>query len=177
MHQAKSWRTSSNANKKELDKSKLAIEGLEEKLRLKDEELEKAYGSIAELRQNKEDVIDSYMDSDEFKKLMEKHDELVYPANYALGWKGGMDAVLGKHPGLFQISDFPCPIAPTELAELLKSQASLNEEDEEMVEGTPSQDRILDPTNSPLQAQSSSSSSGEETDSASSEGTPPRENP
>lgn len=85
MHQAKSWKTSSNTHKKNLDKAKLVTERLEEKLKLKEEELEKAYGNIVKLRQNIEDIINDYMDSDKFKKLMDKHDELAYLANYAMG--------------------------------------------------------------------------------------------
>ena len=64
------------------------------------------------LKKEKENAIDDYMDSDDFKKLMDAHDDILHPQQHTLGWRDALRAVLSKHPGLFIEGDFRAPFLP-----------------------------------------------------------------
>ena len=79
VHQTKAWTTAASKAKKEQQKAELKCQGLEEKLGEKEKELADAHAQIVQLKKEKEDAIDDYMDSDDFKKLMDAHDDILLP--------------------------------------------------------------------------------------------------
>ena len=112
VHQSKAWTNAACKAKKEQLKVELKCQGLEEKLEAKEKELRDAHAQIVELKKEKEDAIDDYMDSDDFKKLMDAHDDIPLPQQHTLGWRDALRAVLAKHPGLFVEGDFQAPFLP-----------------------------------------------------------------
>lgn len=107
--QARSWKTSSQLKKKDLAKAEAKIEKLEAQLAEKQKELEVAQARNVKLQDEKENVIDMYMDTKDFKDLMTAHDSLIYLEYYKDGWDGAVKAILERHPGTFTAADFPCP--------------------------------------------------------------------
>ncbi|KAK1400727.1 hypothetical protein POM88_000332 [Heracleum sosnowskyi] len=163
LFQAKAWRTSSEANRIKLEKSEDEVKSLKETLARREKELADAQADVVELRKIKDDYIDEYLDSQEYKDLIEKHDEILLPVQHSAGWEDVVQAILAKRPEAFDPADFPVPHPPTPLECLLAGTTDV-EEDE----------RILDPVHSsPLGDTSvddpdatdhtSGSSSGEET--------------
>ena len=112
VHQTKAWTNATSKAKKEQLKAELKCQGLEEKVEAKEKELSDAHALIVELKKEKEDSIHDYMDSDDFKKLMDAHDDILLPQQHTLGWKDALRAVLAKHPGLFVEGDFQAPFLP-----------------------------------------------------------------
>ena len=112
VHQTKAWTTAASKAKKEQQKAELKCQGLEEKLGEKEKELADAHAQIVQLKKEKEDAIDDYMDSDDFKKLMDAHDDILLPQQHTQGWNDAIRAVLAKHPGLFAEGDFQAPFSP-----------------------------------------------------------------
>ena len=106
VHQTKAWTNAASKAKKEQLKAELKCQGLEEKVEAKEKELGDAHALIVQLKKEKEDAIDDYMDSDDFKKLMDAHDDILLPQQHTLGWNDALRAVLAKHPGLFAEGDF-----------------------------------------------------------------------
>ena len=78
----------------------------------KEKELADAHAQIVQLKKEKEDAIDDYMDSDDFKKLMDAHDDILLPLQHTQGWNDAIRAVLAKHPGLFAEGDLQAPFLP-----------------------------------------------------------------
>lgn len=111
LHQAKSWKTSSQLNKKDLAKAEAKVEKLEADLADKHKVLEEAQERNVELQDEKKNAIDKYMDIKEFKDLMTAHDSLIYPEYYKDGWDGAIKAILERHPKAFNVADFPYPHA------------------------------------------------------------------
>ena len=116
-----------------------------------------------QLKKEKEDAIDDYMDSDDFKKLMDAHDDILLPQQHTQGWNDAIRAVLAKHPGLFAEGDFQAPfsppspevppLSPLPAETLALAEKSPEETPEKTTEGSSSSD-----------GSSGSSSSEEETD-------------
>ena len=106
VHQTKAWTNAASKAKKEQLKAELKCQGLEEKVEAKEKELGDAHAQIVQLKKEKEDAIDDYMDSDDFKKLMDAHDDILLPQQHTLGWNDALRAVLTKHHGLFAEGDF-----------------------------------------------------------------------
>ncbi|KAK1366124.1 hypothetical protein POM88_041685 [Heracleum sosnowskyi] len=167
LFQAKSWRTSSEANRIKLEKSEEEVKSLKEALARKEKELVEAQADLVELRKSNDDYIDEYLDSQEYKDLIEKHDEILFPVQYSAGWEDAVKAVSAKHPEAFDPTDFPTPHPPTPLYCLLAGTTDMEEDD-----------RILDPVHSSPPCDTSvndpeatdhtsGSSSGEETDTGS----------
>ena len=113
VHQTKAWTTAASKAKKEQQKAELKCQGLEEKLGEKEKELADAHAQVVQLKKEKEDAIDDYMDSDDFKKLMDAHDDILLPEQHTQGWNDAFRAVLAKHPGLFAEGDFQAPFLPS----------------------------------------------------------------
>ena len=118
VHQTKAWTTAASKAKKEQQKAELKCQGLEEKLGEKEKELADAHAQVVQLKKEKEDAIDDYMDSDDFKKLMDAHDDILLPQQHTQGWNDALRAVLAKHPGLFAIGDFQAPFLPSSPPEI-----------------------------------------------------------
>ena len=112
VHQTKAWTNAASKAKKEQQKAELKCQGLEEKLEEREKELADAHAQIVQLKKEKEDAIDDYMDSDDFKKLMDAHDDILLPQQHTQGWNDALRAVLAKHPGLFAEGDFQAPFSP-----------------------------------------------------------------
>ena len=112
VHQTKAWTNAASKAKKEQQKAELKCQGLEEKVEEKEKELADAHALIVQLKKEKEDAIDDYMDSDDFKKLMDAHDDILLPQQHTQGWNDALRAVLAKHPGLFAEGDFQAPFLP-----------------------------------------------------------------
>lgn len=75
----------------------------------KQKELEEAQARNVELQDEKENVIDRYMYTKDFKGLMTAHDSLIYPEYFKDGWDGAIKTILERHPEAFNATDFPCP--------------------------------------------------------------------
>ncbi|KAK1397069.1 hypothetical protein POM88_006932 [Heracleum sosnowskyi] len=168
LFQAKAWRTSSEANRVKLERFEEEVKSLKETLARRENELADAQADIVELRKSKDDCIDEYLDSQEYKDLIEKHDEILFPVQHTSGWEDVVQAILAKHPGVFDAADFPAPHPPTPLERILAGVDDMEEDA-----------RILDPGHSsPLgdtsaddaDEHSSGSSSGEETNAGVKEG-------
>ncbi|KAK1379480.1 hypothetical protein POM88_026224 [Heracleum sosnowskyi] len=100
-------------------------------------ELADAQAELVALMKSKDDFIDEYLDSQEYKDLIGKHDELLFPVQFTKGWDGALTAVLEKNPDSFSPSDFPSPRAHTPLEWALAGEDDMDEDD-----------RILDPGHS-----------------------------
>ena len=165
VHQTKAWTNAASKAKKEQQKAELKCQGLEEKVEAKEKELADAHALIVQLRKEKEDAIDDYMDSDDFKKLMDAHDDILLPQQHALGWSDALRAVLAKHPGLFAEGDFRAPflpgappISPLPTETLALAEKAPEETPEKTTEGSSSSE------GSPGSSSSGSSSSEEESE-------------
>ena len=64
-------------------------------------ELVEARSELVEARKGKDAIIDDYMDSDEFKKLMEKHNEITFPEDYSIGWNDAVRIIHKDHSDMF----------------------------------------------------------------------------
>lgn len=106
-----------------------------------------------ELRDEKENAIDTYMDTQAFKDLMTAHDSLIYPEYYKDGWEAAVKVILAKHPGAFDVADFPCP--PATLPEGMYTVEDEMEEDMASPGPSPSAEQEKTP---PAEASSSSGS-------------------
>jgi len=74
-------------------------------------ELVEARSELVEARKGKDAIIDDYMDSDEFKKLMEKHNEIASAEDYSNGWNDAVQTIHEDHPDLFHPKwDYLCPM-------------------------------------------------------------------
>ena len=126
----------------------------------REKELADAHAQIVQLKKEKEDAIDDYMDSDDFKKLMDAHDDILLPQQHTQGWNDALRAVLAKHPDLFAEGDFQAPfspevppLSPIPAETLALAEKSPEETPEKTTEGSSSSD-----------GSSGSSSSEEESD-------------
>ncbi|KAK1384217.1 hypothetical protein POM88_021952 [Heracleum sosnowskyi] len=77
--QAKAWRSSSEANQGKFEKSQEEVGSLRATLARKEKELADSQAELVSLRKGKDDFIDEYLDSSEYKDLIDKHDELLFP--------------------------------------------------------------------------------------------------
>ncbi|KAK1351331.1 hypothetical protein POM88_054463 [Heracleum sosnowskyi] len=165
LFQAKAWRTSSEANRVKLERSEEEVKSLKETLARREKELADAQADIVELRKGKDDCIDEYLDSQEYKDLIEKHDEILFPVQHTSGWEDAVQAILAKHPGVFDAADFPAPHPPTPLERILAGVDDMEEDARILVpeHSSPLSDASADDAEDAGE-HSSSSSSGEETD-------------
>ncbi|KAK1380314.1 hypothetical protein POM88_027058 [Heracleum sosnowskyi] len=85
----------------------------------------KAWRSSSEANQGKFEK----SQEEEYKDLIGKHDELLFPVQFTKGWDGALAAVLEKMPGSLTISDFPSPYAPTPLELALAGEDDMEEDD------------------------------------------------
>ncbi|KAK1392401.1 hypothetical protein POM88_011457 [Heracleum sosnowskyi] len=127
--QAKAWRSSSEANQGKFEKSQEEVGSLKATLARKEKELADSQAELVSLRKGKDDFIDEYLDSSEYKDLIDKNDELLFPVQYTKGWDGALTAVLGKMPGSLTIYDFPSPYTPTPLELALAGEDDMEEDD------------------------------------------------
>lgn len=111
LHQAKSWKTSSTKYKKDLAKAEAKVIKLEEQFAEQKKRWEEAQVKIVELKNDMEKVIDNYMGSKGFKKLMVLHDSGVYPDYFEHGRDDAIKVIPEAHPGMINAEDFPCPKA------------------------------------------------------------------
>lgn len=110
-----------NQHKKDLVATSAKLKAADTKVVELEAELDKVRAELVEAKAEKEDVIDDYMKSEEFEKLMEEHDKVVYPAHFTVGWNEAKKAILEKHPGLYDPQvDFVSPERPLELERLLE---------------------------------------------------------
>ncbi|KAK1356169.1 hypothetical protein POM88_049425 [Heracleum sosnowskyi] len=137
LFQAKCWRSSSEANQAKFEKSQEEVGSLKAVLARKEKELADAQAELVALRKSKDDFIDEYLDSQEYKDLIGKHDEHLFPVQFTKGWDGALTTVLEKNPGSFSLSDFQSPHTPTPLEWALAGEDDMDEDD-----------RILDPGHS-----------------------------
>ncbi|KAK1400169.1 hypothetical protein POM88_010032 [Heracleum sosnowskyi] len=80
-------------------------------------------------RKGRDDFIDEYLDSQEYKDLIGKHDKLIFPVQFTKGWDDALAEVLEKMPGSLIVSDFPSPYAPTPLEVALVGEDDMEEDD------------------------------------------------
>ena len=74
-------------------------------------ELVEARSELVESRKGKDAIIDDYMDSDEFKKLMQKHNEITFPEDYSIGWNDAVKSIHEDHSDMFNPKwDYLCPM-------------------------------------------------------------------
>ncbi|KAK1387032.1 hypothetical protein POM88_015210 [Heracleum sosnowskyi] len=161
LFQAKAWRTSSEANRVKLERSEEEVKSLKETLSRKEKELADAQADLVELRKSKDDCIDEYLDSQEYKDLIEKHDEILFPVQHTSGWEDAVQAILAKHPGVFDAADFPAPHPPTPL-ECILAGVDYMEEDARILDSVHSSP-LGDTSADDADEHSPGSSSGEET--------------
>lgn len=156
IHHAQSWKTSTKKYKKEADKATTKLDEVEILLADAQKKLAEAQAQVIELEEEKENTIDHYMDSKEYKKLMMLHDEEIYPDYYQDGWDGALKAVAFAHPGVLNLEDFPCPSVKLPVGTYHEAEAGEEER------------RIIDPEE-PLH-ESSPTASGESPSKTASEG-------
>ncbi|KAK1400909.1 hypothetical protein POM88_000514 [Heracleum sosnowskyi] len=130
----------------------------------KDEQLAIAHAELVALRAKKEEIIDDYMDGQEFQKLMEDHDESLFPCQFTQGWNEALDSVVKAHPGMFLPRDFPSPHPPA----LVAAAGNFSQSDDEMDDV--GDNRILDPIHHSPPFHTSQVASLEEEDDASGSG-------
>ena len=58
-----------------------------EKLEAKEKEMEEAFARIVRLEESKENAVDEYVESDEYREILATHDDSFYPVPYFHGWK------------------------------------------------------------------------------------------
>lgn len=109
MHQARAWKASHDKKSKDLDIAEEKIKTLEEKLATTTKDLEDTRVDLVVVTDQKERWIDAYMETPEFKELMEDHDALTHPISFKEGWDE-TKAILKAHLGIFEASAFPCPL-------------------------------------------------------------------
>ncbi|KAK1394402.1 hypothetical protein POM88_013458 [Heracleum sosnowskyi] len=83
--QAKAWRSSSEANQAKFEKSQEEVNSLKVALARKEKELVDSQAELVVLRKSKDYFIDEYLDSQEYKDLIGKHDELLFPVQFTKG--------------------------------------------------------------------------------------------
>lgn len=76
VHQAKAWKGKDKDFETESQKRSLHIHQLEEQLKKKDEELTGVHAELLVVKDDKEKLIDDYLDSGEYKALMDRHDDM-----------------------------------------------------------------------------------------------------
>lgn len=64
IHHFKSWKKSLNSKEKDLNKLKIKYRGLEEKTKNKEEELADAHAELIQLRDERDGIIDAYMEKE-----------------------------------------------------------------------------------------------------------------
>ena len=117
LNQAKAWKKQAESHKK----AKESLEEGMEALRIKDmedeivaktqSELVEARSELVEARKGKNAINDDYMDSDEFKKLMEKHNEITFPEDYSIGWNDAVKSIHEDHSDMFDPRwEYICPM-------------------------------------------------------------------
>lgn len=109
MHQARAWKASHDKKSKDLDVAEEKIKTLEEKLATTIKDLEDTRVDLVVVTDQKERWIDAYMETPEFKELMEDDDPLTHPISFKEGWDE-TKAILKAHLGIFEASAFPCPL-------------------------------------------------------------------
>lgn len=97
---------------KDLEDAEAKIEALEEKLVTTEKDLEEARADLVMVTDQKERGINVYMQTTEFKELMEDHDALTHPISVKEGRDDAIKAILMAHPGTFEASAFACPLVP-----------------------------------------------------------------
>ena len=142
LHQAKSWKLSSDNFEKDFKNEQQRASIAEKQLKAKEEELAKAHAELVKLRSDKEDIIDEYMESQKFKDLMELHDEGLYPVQFSEGWDKAVAAISAKHPGVINPRDFVSPNLPQVEED--------GDEWDDLLASPPPGDRIIDPDGTPL---------------------------
>nr|XP_017227649.1 PREDICTED: uncharacterized protein LOC108203324 [Daucus carota subsp. sativus] len=118
LHQAKAWKKQAESHKKAKESLEEGMEALRIKDAEKDEivaktqsELVEARSELVEARKGKDAIIDDYMDSDEFKNLLEKHNETTSAEDYSNGWNEAVHFIHEDHPDLFHPKwDYLCPM-------------------------------------------------------------------
>lgn len=170
LHHAKSWKTSADKHEKEVKREKAERTKLEGCLKTKEDELAEVHTDLVKDKDKREKLINFYMTSPKFKDLMTQHDVAIFPAHFSISWDSALKVVQKKFSQL-NPSDFPRPVDPVILKQLMAEQKSETEDgseeesDEEDKEEEVGQgQRILDPNSTPLKApvQDPSSSSSEE---------------
>lgn len=127
---------------------------------------------LVALRDDKEKLIDDYLDSAEYRSLMDQHDEILFPSQFTEGWNKALEAVLRQHPGLFQPSAFPSPHLPSSLVHEPDSSEELFGEGDALVRG-PAATAVLDTTLPLVQAGPADSAEDGSTTATSSEDASP----
>lgn len=129
--------------------TKSNITSLEEKLAAFEKNLEEAMAEPVIVRDEKERGIDAYMETVEFKELMEDHDALIHLVSFREGWDEAIKAILKFHPRTFEASAFPCPLAPQPSKAVAIEEAFLLEEKRSPESGGSSDLREEEPKRSP----------------------------
>lgn len=72
--------------------------------------LTSAREEIAQLKRSNRQVIDEYMDSEEFLKFIDDHDDDVIQSTTTTAWERAIQTVATKFPEMsISNADFPCP--------------------------------------------------------------------
>lgn len=74
----------------------------------KEEELVDAHAELFQLRDERDRIIDAYMEKDEFVQVMRAHEDAVFPYFFRSGWNAGVSAVQEYYPDL-NPGDYQCP--------------------------------------------------------------------
>lgn len=106
------------------------------KAQLEKEKKKLEEAQVVELKDEKENAINRYMYSREFKDLMVTQDAVIYPDYYKDGWDATIKAFLLAHPDVFEAKDFPCP------------SVTLPKETYEEEDGIEEEERIINPEES-----------------------------
>ena len=139
VHDTKAWRTSSEKSEKEAEKENLRGDSLAEQLEAKEKELAEAFARIVHLEESKENIVDEYLESEEYREILAAHDDSFYAVPYSHGWEGASKAGDSRHLSMFSFFDFPCPENPQFPSQQLVEHSLFGGE------------RILDPDNVPLE--------------------------
>ena len=85
LFQAKAWRSSSEANQGKFEKSQEEVGSLRAILARREKELADSQAELVTLRKGRDDFIDEYLDSQEYKDLIGQHDDLLFPVQFTKG--------------------------------------------------------------------------------------------
>lgn len=111
LHQTRAWKKQAREHKKATKALKARLKDLRIKHMEQEELLRKTQAELVEAREDRETIIDKYMDSEAFQQLLVQHDDLLYRKYYNDGWNDALKEVNRRHPGLFNPKvDFPCPL-------------------------------------------------------------------
>ena len=85
LHHARSWKIKSGELEKELSTTKGKLAAANRAIKEKDDLFAKTHAELIAARSSREDIIDTYMDSEEYAAIMDQHDAMMPPYSMQKG--------------------------------------------------------------------------------------------